>query len=84
MKKGRKKVVKNNIKELKLRNNMTYGQIAEASDYSESYICQLATGSRKNPSYLAMERIAFAFESSVAKVFKIESTPKMMGSKCEF
>ena len=71
MKKAKKVPVMNNIEELKKRNKMSYNQIAKAAGVSESYICQLATGKRINPSFSKMERIAFAFESTAAKVFKM-------------
>ncbi len=78
MKKAKKVPVMNNIEELKKRNKMSYNQIAKAAGVSESYICQLAKGERRNPSFSKMERIAFAFESSAAKVFKMGKIPEIM------
>lgn len=68
--------MKNNIIEIKKRNGMTYEDIAKIARVSVSYIWQLANGKKKNPSYSVMERIAFALQSTIEKVFKLKYRAK--------
>lgn len=74
----KKIIVKNNIEELKMRNEMTYREIAEIAKVSVAYICQLAKSKRKNPSFSVMERIAFALQSTVYMVFKMGYKSQIM------
>ncbi|WP_427339015.1 helix-turn-helix transcriptional regulator [Caloranaerobacter sp. DY30410] len=59
----------NRINEIRRRNNLTYKDIAKKTDLTESYICLLANGRRKNPSKETMIKIAKALNSTVQEVF---------------
>lgn len=64
--------MKNNIKEIRIIQSLSIVELAEKAGLSIGYISHLEIGSRKNPSYDAMNRIAKALNKDIGDVFEIE------------
>lgn len=64
--------MENNIKEIREQQGISQEKLAELSELSNGYICHLEKGSRKNPTYNSMQKIAKALNKEVREVFKIE------------
>lgn len=64
--------MKNNIKQIRITQGLSIVELAEKAGLSIGYISHLEIGSRKNPSYAAMNRIAKALNKDIGDVFEIE------------
>lgn len=62
----------NRIKEIREQKGITQMDLARITELSVGYICHLEKGSRKNPSYNTMTKIAKALDEKITKVFEIE------------
>ncbi len=60
----------NNIRQIRTEKGMTATELAELAGLSIGYISHLESGSRKNPSYATMKKIAKALNREVFEVFK--------------
>lgn len=63
--------MENKIKEIREKERISQEKLAELTGLSNGYICHLERGSRENPTYKTMERIAKALNKEVREVFKI-------------
>ena len=61
--------MKNRIKEIRLSENLTLKYISYVSNVSPSYIHQLESGKRENPSYQIMKKISKALNKPINLVF---------------
>ncbi len=59
----------NNIRKYRKEKNMCLSSLAEKTGFSIGYLCHLEKGSRNNPTYRAMQKIANALEKSIAEIF---------------
>jgi transcriptional regulator with XRE-family HTH domain len=59
----------NRIDAIKKERHLSYGDISKCTGLTTAYICMLAKGQKKNPSKETMEKIAAAFDKTVADVF---------------
>lgn len=64
--------MENSIKEIREQEEISQERLAELTGLSNSYICHLEKGNRKNPTYKTMEKISKALNRDVKEVFKIE------------
>lgn len=64
--------MKNNIKEIRISAGLSIVELAEKAGLSIGYISHLEIGSRKNPSYAAMNKIAKALNKDIGDVFENE------------
>ena len=64
--------MKNNIKEFRILSGLSLVELAEKSGLSIGYISHLEIGSRKNPSYDTMNKIAKALNKDIGDVFENE------------
>lgn len=62
----------NRIKEIRGQKGITQVDLARITELSVGYICHLEKGSRKNPSYNTMNKIAKALNEKITKVFEID------------
>ena len=51
---------------------MTLSELSDLSKISAGYLCHLEVGSRRNPSFGVMEKIAKALNKSINEVFFIQ------------
>lgn len=65
-------MINNKIKIIREEKGMTLYQLARLSGISTGYLCHLEIGTRKNPSFEVMEKIAKALNRSINEVFFIE------------
>ena len=63
--------MENRIKEIREEEGIKQYELAEMSSLSEGYICHLEKGTRDNPSYKTMVKIATALKRKVQEVFNI-------------
>lgn len=63
--------MENRIKEIREEEGIKQYELAEMSSLSEGYICHLEKGTRDNPTYNVMEKIAKALHKEVKDVFNI-------------
>ncbi len=63
--------MQNNIKEIREKQGMKQYALAKKTGLSEGYICHLEKGTRDNPTYNVMEKIAIALNKEVKDVFNI-------------
>lgn len=63
--------MKNNIRKIREEEGIKQYALAKMTGLSESYICHLERGTRENPSYKAMIKIAAALNRKVQEVFII-------------
>lgn len=61
----------NNIREIREQQGIKQYALAKMTGLSEGYICHLERGTRDNPTYNVMERIAKALHKEVKDVFNI-------------
>ena len=59
----------NKIKILRIEKGITMVELAELSGVSVGYICHLENGTRKNPSFEIMKRIAKALNTDISEIF---------------
>lgn len=64
--------MKNRIKEIRKNKGIKLIELAELSNLSNGYISHLENGTRNNPSYKTMQKIANALKEDVSKVFEFE------------
>ncbi len=64
--------MENKIKEIREEEKISQEKLAELTGLTNSYICHLERGTRKNPTYNTMEKISKALNREVKEVFKIE------------
>jgi len=60
----------NRIKEFRKERGITLDELAELSNLSSGYISHLENGTRKNPSYSVMKKIAESLNKNIFEVFK--------------
>ncbi|MCI8308623.1 MAG: helix-turn-helix transcriptional regulator [Clostridia bacterium] len=61
----------NNIREIREQQGIKQYALAKMTGLSEGYICHLERGTRDNPTYNVMEKIAKALHKEVKDVFNI-------------
>lgn len=61
----------NNIRETREQQGIKQYALAKMTGLSEGYICHLERGTRDNPTYNVMEKIAKALHKEVKDVFNI-------------
>ena len=64
--------MKNKIKSIRQEKEMTLLELSKKSGLSVGYLCHLEKGSRSNPSFEVMEKIAKALDKSIAEVFLLQ------------
>ena len=62
----------NRIREIREKLGMTKVELAERAEVSVGYLSHLENGSRDNPSYKAMSRIAKALNKEIGEVFILD------------
>ncbi len=60
---------KNNIRENRIRRQLTMKELADRCGISIGYLCHLEKGTRDNPSKEVMENIAIVLGKSVQEIF---------------
>jgi len=63
--------MENRIKEIREEEGIKQYALAKMTGLSKGYICHLEKGTRKNPSYKVMTKIATALNRKVQEVFNI-------------
>lgn len=63
--------MKNNIRKIREEEGIKQYALAKMTGLSEGYICHLEKGTRDNPTYNVMEKIAKALHKEVKDVFNI-------------
>ncbi len=63
--------MENNIRKIREEEGMKQYALAKKTGLSEGYICHLEKGTRDNPTYNVMEKIAIALNKEVKDVFNI-------------
>ena len=66
--------MKNKIKEIREEEAMNQNALAKMTGFSAGYINHLEKGTRENPSYKAMTKIATALKRQVQEVFNINQS----------
>lgn len=61
----------NRIRELREEQGMKQHALAKKAGLSTGYICHLEKGTRQNPSYKTLEKIATALNKDVKEIFTI-------------
>ena len=64
-------MIYNNIKAIRLEQNLSLSQLAHLSGLSIGYICHLENGTRTNPSMKVMSKICHALNRNLTDVFNI-------------
>ena len=64
--------MKNRIKEIREEEGIKQYVLAHLTGLSIGYICHLEKGSRKNPTYDTMIKIAKALNKEIGEIFKTE------------
>lgn len=59
----------NNIKKIREEIGLGQRELAKLTGLSGGYICHLENGSRKNPSYTTMKKIANALNKDISEIF---------------
>lgn len=62
----------NNIREVREQQGIKQYALAKMTGLSEGYICHLEKGTRDNPSYKTMVKIATALKRTVQEVFNVD------------
>lgn len=60
---------KNNLKKIRMEQQLTIRELSEISGVSMGYICHLELGTRNNPSKAVMQKIAEALGKNVIEIF---------------
>lgn len=68
----------NRIKELREQQGISQNILAKKAGLSVGYICHLEKGTRQNPSYRTLEKIATALNKRVDEVFNIGHSNEVM------
>ncbi len=63
--------MENRIREIRKEEGIKQYTLAEMTGLSEGYICHLEKGTRDNPTYNVMEKIAVALKRKVQEVFNV-------------
>lgn len=63
---------KNRMQQIRKEKGVTLTYLAEKTGISIGYLCHLEKGTRKNPSFEKMDKIAKVLEKSVSDVFFTE------------
>lgn len=63
--------MENKIREIREKQGIKQYALAEMTGLSEGYICHLEKGTRDNPTYNVMEKIATALKRKVQEVFNV-------------
>ncbi len=64
-------IIRKNIKKYRLKRNLTQQDLADMSDLSRDYICDIENEKRnKHPTIAVVGRIADALMIDIAKIFK--------------
>lgn len=71
-----------NMRRIRKELGFSIKRLAEDADIAPSYIFNLETGNRTNPSREVMEKIALAFGKSVAEVFFEDDFAKKVNKHC--
>lgn len=66
--------MKNNIRKIREEEGIKQYALAKMTGLSEGYICHLEKGTRDNPSYKTMVKIATALKRKVQEVFIINQS----------
>ena len=74
IKHSEKSYIKNQIKQIRIIQGLTLEDVARRTGLSVGYICHLEKGSRSNPSYNAMVKIAKALNKDIGEVFEGTNT----------
>ena len=61
--------MRNKIKEVRQEVGMTIQQLADKTKLSTGYICHLEKGTRSNPTFCTMQKIATALNKSIDEIF---------------
>lgn len=61
--------MKNNIKYFRKKNNLTLLELAHICNISAGYLSHLENGSRGNPSFTVMSKIANALNENITDIF---------------
>jgi transcriptional regulator with XRE-family HTH domain len=64
--------MQNKIKKIREERGIKQNELAKLSCLSEGYICHLERGTRKNPTYQTMIKIANALNKDIGEVFELE------------
>lgn len=59
----------NNIKEFRIKFNLTQQELAKLTGLCNTYLSHLENGVRTNPSYSVMKKIANAFHCEISDIF---------------
>lgn len=62
----------NRIREIREEQGITQVELAHKAGLSMGYLSHLENGSRNNPSYQTMTRIAKALNKEIGEVFKLD------------
>lgn len=62
----------NKIREIREEQRITQVELAHKAGLSVGYLSHLENGSRSNPSYQTMTRIAKALNKEIGEVFKLD------------
>ena len=60
---------KNNIKKYRKNQNLTLEDLATRTGLTPGYLCHLECGTRSNPSFKAMNKIAVALNTNIFDIF---------------
>lgn len=63
--------MKNRIKKIRIKKGIKLIELAELSNLSNGYISHLENGTRDNPSYKTMIKIAKALKEDVSEIFNL-------------
>lgn len=63
---------KNRMHQIRKEKGITLTYLSEKTGISIGYLCHLEKGTRKNPSFEKMDKIAKVLEKSVSEVFLAE------------
>lgn len=59
----------NNIKKYREEQNLSLSELAQKTGFSVGYICHLEKGTRNNPTYSAMKKIANELGRNIEEIF---------------
>ncbi len=65
--------MKNRIREIRIKKGMKLIELAELSNLSNGYISHLENGTRDNPSYKTMRKIADVLKEDMSVVFELNN-----------
>lgn len=75
--------IQNQIKQIRIIQGLTLEDVSKRTGLSVGYICHLEKGSRNNPSYNAMVKIAKALNKEIGEVFEGTNTSNYRMQKQE-